>query len=439
MRLMGLLEIVTVLVAVTALASLLNVWYFRLPSSIGVTVVGLLFSLLTLGLVAAGVPAARGAVDTLRSVDFDGFVFQGVLSFLLFAGAMGLNSHALWQLRGPVLTFALLSTVLSTFLVGGLVYGLLGLFGLQLPLVLCLLFGALISPTDPVAVLALLKQARVPEKMETVVAGESLFNDGVGVVLFTILAGLAASAGAHAGHGPELSVAGVLGFFGQEALGGLALGSLLGYLGWLGLKSQHDFTTEVLVSLAIVMTCTALGEHLHVSAPLAAVAAGLLVGSLTDRQPGALSSREKFDAFWHLTDELLNVFLFFMLALEVVVLRFSPQALGLGLLAIPLVLFSRALSVQVPFSLLQRTAQFTPFTRRVMVWGGMRGALSVAMAFTLPASEGRDLFLVMTYCVVIFSIVVQGLTMSGLAARAAAAAGEGGTGGSGAAVLHSAH
>ncbi|WP_261664642.1 cation:proton antiporter [Deinococcus sp. Marseille-Q6407] len=421
---MGLLEIVTLLVAVTALASLLNVWYFHLPASIGVTVVGLLFSLLTLGLVAAGVPAAQDAVDVLRAVDFDEFVFQGVLSFLLFAGAMGLNSRALWELRGPVTTFAVVSTVLSTFLVGGLVYGLLGIFGLHIPLILCLLFGALISPTDPVAVLALLKEARVPQKMETVVAGESLFNDGVGVVLFSVLSGLAASSGVHAGHGPELSVPGVLGFFAQEALGGLLLGSVLGYLGWLGLKSQHDFVTEVLVSLAVVLACTTLGQHLHVSAPLAAVAAGLLVGSLTDQQPGALSSREKFDSVWHLIDELLNVLLFFMLALEVVVLHFSPQPLVLGLLTIPLVLLSRALSVQVPFALLQRTAQFTPFTRRVMVWGGMRGALSVAMAFTLPASEGRDLFLVMTYCVVIFSIVVQGLTMSGLAAKAAAAAGE---------------
>lgn len=418
---MGLLEIVTVLVVVTALASLLNVWYLRLPSSIGVTVIGLLFSLLMLGLVAAGVPAAREAVAVLQALDFDEFVFQGVLSFLLFAGALGLHTGRLWELRGPVMMFALVSTLLSTLFVGVLVYGLLNLFGLHLPLLLCLLFGALISPTDPVAVLALLKEAKVPEKMETVVAGESLFNDGVGVVLFTVLAGLV-TAGSAAEHGPELSVMGVLGFFAQEALGGLLLGAGLGYLGWLALKSQHDFVTEVLVSLAVVMACTTLGLHLHVSAPLAAVAAGLLVGLLTDRHPTALSSREKFESVWHLVDELLNVFLFFVLALEVVVLEFSAAALLLGLLTIPLVLVSRALSVQLPFAILQRTAQFTPFTRRVLVWGGMRGALSVAMAFTLTAGEARDLFLVLTYCVVIFSIVVQGLTMNGLARRAAAAA-----------------
>lgn len=420
---MGILELITLLAVITALASLLNVWFLRLPPSIGVTVVGLLFSLLMLALVAADIPAARDAVTVLRAVDFDEFVFQGVLSFLLFAGALGLHTGRLWELRGPVMVFAVVSTLLSTLFVGGLVYGLLALFGMPLPLILCLLFGALISPTDPVAVLALLKQARVPAKIETVVAGESLFNDGVGVVIFTVVSALAAGiSGTQGAHGADLSAGSVFGLFAREALGGLLLGSGLGYLGWLALKSQQDFVTEVLVSLAVVMACTTLGLHLHVSAPLAAVAAGLLVGLLINRRPQALSSREKFESVWHLVDELLNMFLFFMLALEIVVLEFSGKALMLGLLTIPLVLLSRALSVQLPFMLIQRTAQFTPFTRRVMIWGGMRGALSVAMAFTLPASEGRDLFLILTYCVVLFSIVVQGLTMNGLALRAAAAA-----------------
>lgn len=411
---MRILDLATLLVGVTAALAFINARFFRLPASIGVTVGGLIVSLMILVLVSLGVPFAVDAVAVVRGIEFDDFVFEGVLSFLLFAGALGVNSHALWSLRGPVTSFALLSTALSIGLVGAALYGLLGLFGLQISLVYCLLFGALISPTDPVAVLGMLKQARVPRRIETLVAGESLFNDGVGVVAFAVLAGIAAPAAA---HGTELSAAGVAAFFAQEALGGLLLGGVLGFVGYLALRAVQDFVVEVLVTLGLVLTCTAVAAHLHVSAPLAAVAAGLLVGSLTDRRPAALSSREKFDSFWHLTDELLNIFLFALLALEVVVVRFSGQALLLGVLAIPLVLLIRALSVQLPFWLLRRH-EFSPFTRRLMIWGGLRGAISVALAFTVPAGPQRDLFLVITYVVVVFSIIVQGLTVGRLAARA---------------------
>ncbi|BDP43927.1 sodium:proton antiporter (plasmid) [Deinococcus aetherius] len=396
---MRLLDLATLLVCVTAALAFLNARFLRLPASIGVTVGGLVVSLGLLALVGLGVPFALQAVDLVRGIGFDDFVFEGVLSFLLFAGALGVNSHALWSLRGPVLSFALLSTALSIGLVGVTVYGLVGLFGLNVPLVYCLLFGALISPTDPVAVLGMLKQANVPRRIETLVAGESLFNDGVGVVAFAVLAGIAAAGGE--AHGPDLSAGGVL-----------------GYLGYVALRAVNDFVVEVLVTLGLVLACTAVATHLHVSAPLAAVAAGLLVGSLTDRRPAALSSREKFDSFWHLTDELLNIFLFALLALEVVVVRFSGQALLLGLIAIPLVLLIRAVSVQVPVTLLGRRHGFSPFTRRLMIWGGLRGAISVALAFTVPAGPQRDLFLVMTYVVVVFSIIVQGLTVGRLAARA---------------------
>lgn len=413
---MRLLDLATLLVCVTAALAFLNARFLRLPASIGVTVGGLVVSLLIFALVGLGVPLAVEAVTLVRGIEFDDFVFEGVLSFLLFAGALGVNSHALWSLRGPVVSFALLSTALSIGLVGVTVYGLLGLFGLNIPLVYCLLFGALISPTDPVAVLGMLKQAKVPKRIETLVAGESLFNDGVGVVAFAVLAGIAAATGE--AHGPDLSATGVLTFFLQEAVGGLVLGTVLGYLGYLALRAIQDFVVEVLVTLGLVLACTAVATHLHVSAPLAAVAAGLLVGSLTDRVPTALSSREKFDSFWHLADELLNIFLFALLALEVVVVRFSGQALLLGLIAIPLVLLIRAVSVQLPVWLLGKRHEFSPFTRRLMIWGGLRGAISVALAFTVPAGPQRDLFLVMTYVVVVFSIIVQGLTVGRLAARA---------------------
>ncbi len=419
---MQILDLATTLVCVTAALAFVNARYWKLPASIGVTVGGLIVSLVIVGLVGLNVPLAREAVDLVRGIEFSDFVFQGVLSFLLFAGALGVNSHALWSLRGPVLTFALLSTAISIALVGGATFFLLGLFGLSVPLVYCLLFGALISPTDPVAVLGMLKQAGVPKRIETLVAGESLFNDGVGVVAFAVLAGIAAAGGAggeaHGAAHATMSAGGVALFFAQEALGGLALGGLLGWLGWLALRAVSDFVVEVLVTLGVVLACTAIAANLHVSAPLAAVAAGLLIGSLADRMPAGLSSRERFEGFWHLADELLNIFLFALLALEVVVVRFSGQSLLLGLIAIPLVLLIRTISVQLPVTLLGRGRDFTPYTRRLMIWGGLRGAISVALAFSVPAGPERDLFLVMTYVVVVFSIIVQGLTVGRLAARA---------------------
>ena len=415
---MQILDLAALLVCVTAALAFVNARYWRLPASIGVTVGGLGVSLIIFALVSLDVPFAREAVTLVRGIEFNDFVFEGVLSFLLFAGALGVNSHALWGLRGPVLTFALLSTAISIALVGGATFVLLGAFGLQVSFIYCLLFGALISPTDPVAVLGMLKQAGVPKRIETLVAGESLFNDGVGVVAFAVLAGIAAAGGGAEAHGPAMSAGGVALFFAQEALGGLALGLTLGWVGWLALRSVSDFVVEVLVTLGVVLACTAVAANLHVSAPLAAVAAGLLVGSLADRRPEGLSSRERYEGFWHLADELLNIFLFALLALEVVVVRFSGQSLLLGLIAIPLVLLVRTISVQLPVLVLGRRRDFSPYTRRLMVWGGLRGAISVALAFTVPAGPERDLFLVMTYVVVVFSIIVQGLTVGRLAARA---------------------
>lgn len=420
---MPLLDLAALFISLIAALSFLNARFLKLPSAIGVTVGGLLVSLSLLLLSQLNVPAAVQAVDLMRGIQFDDFVFEGVLSFLLFAGALGVNTHSLWQLRGPVLSFALLSTALSILLVGLGVTGLLTLFGVHIPLLYGLLFGALISPTDPVAVLGMLKQAKVPQKIETLVAGESLFNDGVGVVAFTVLAGIAAAAGSH-GHGPDLSALGVTSFFLQEALGGLLLGAGLGYGAYLALRQVNDFVTEMLVTLGLVLGLTAIAVHLHVSAPLAAVAAGLIVGVLTDRMPAALSSKEKFESTWHLTDELLNILLFAMLALEILAVRFTTQGVVIGLLTIPLVLLARAVSVQVPVTLLGRKYGFTPFTRRLMVWGGLRGAISVALAFTVPAGPERDLFLVMTYVVVVFSIIAQGLTVGRLAARAGGDAAE---------------
>lgn len=371
---MSLLDLSALLIGVTGGLAFLNNRFLKLPPSIGVTIGGLVLSLLMLVLISLKVPFAQTAVDLVRNIQFEDFVFQGVLSFLLFAGALGVNSHALWALRGPVLTFALLSTALSTGLVGLSVYGLLHLFGLNVSLVYCLLFGAfgaLISPTDPVSVLGVLKRAKVPRRIETLVAGESLFNDGVGVVAFAVIASVAAASTGD--HATALTAPGIVLFFVQEAVGGLLLGTVLGLLGWWALRNLDDFVVEVLITLGVVVSCTAIAAHLHTSAPLAAVAAGLVIGLLNDRVPSTLSSHEKFDGFWELTDELLNIFLFVLLALKVVALKFSLQALALGVIAVPLLLVIRAISVAVPVQLLRRRHRFPVFTRRLMVWGGLRG------------------------------------------------------------------
>lgn len=427
---MSFLDLAAVLTCLTAALAYVNARFLRLPAAVGVTLGGLLVSTALIALNAAGVPLALELVEAVRGIDFDEVVFEGVLSLLLFAGALGIDTHALWRMRTPVLTFALLATGISIALVGLMVYGLLMLFGLHVSFTYCLLFGALISPTDPVAVLGMLKQARVPHRIETLVAGESLFNDGVGVVAFAVLASIAAgSGGAHGSEGATgtavetaegTGALEVAGFFAQEAFGGLALGLALGFVAFLALRSVHDFTTEMLVTLGLVLALTASADRIHVSAPLAAVAAGLLVGLLTDHRPAALSSQDRFESVWHFIDELLNVGLFALLALELVAVELDGRALLLGALAVPLVLLSRTVSVNVPFYMLRRQG-FPPYTRRLMIWGGLRGAISVALAFTVPTGDERDIFLVMTYVVVVFSILVQGFTVGPLAARAAAA------------------
>ena len=415
------LDLAALLAFLIATLAFVNARYLRLPSTIGVTIAGLAVSLVMIGLAEVRVPLALDAVEVVRGIDFDAVVFLGVLSFLLFAGALGLDSHELWQMRWPVLVFSLVATAISIALVGGLSYGLLALFGLDVPFVYCLLFGALISPTDPIAVLGMLKHAKVPPRIETLVAGESLFNDGIGVVAFTVIAA-AATAGDSAAGQAAAGPAAVGVFFVQEAVGGLVLGAVVGYVGLTGMRLVEDVVTEVMISLGVVLVLTAVAVHLHVSGPLAAVAAGLLVGSLTDRKPSLLTSRERFEQIWHLIDEVLNVVLFALLALEIVALAFELRWIAIGLITIPLVLFARTVSVQGSTLLFTRRRVFDPYTRRLMVWGGLRGALGVAMAFTLPVGAPRQLFLVMTYCVVVFSIVVQGLTVGRLAARAASAA-----------------
>lgn len=406
------LDLIAALATLTAALAYLNARVLRMPAAIGITLSGLVISLIITGLASLGWQPATQAAQQVGALPFDQLLFQAALPLLLFAGALEVDTHALWRVRWPVLSFALISTALSVALIGGGLHLASVAVGMPITLASALLFGALISPTDPVAVIGILKQARVPERIKTLVTGESLLNDGVAIVAFTVLAAHVGS-----GHAAARSAGDVATLFIREALGGALLGACIGAAGLLAIRQLKDFSSEVLISLAAVLALVALAGHLHVSAPLAAVAAGLLIGSVTDLRPGVLTDHERFEGFWHLIDELLNVALFALMALTLVSVQFGARSLITGLLAIPVMLGARVASVQAAVWISRK--RFEPYTRRLMVWGGLRGAISVALAFSLPPSPEREVLLGAAYVAVVFSVAVQGLTTPALARRAA--------------------
>lgn len=404
-------EAAAVLVVIAAVLGYVNYIWFRMPHTIGLTVMGAVASVIMIALDAALPDLALG--DAVRSflqgIDFDDVLLDAMLSFLLFAGALHIDLEMLLKRRWAVLAMALFGVVISTFVVGFGFKLLTSLLGLDVPMVWCLVFGSLISPTDPVAVLGILKSARVPPELEAKIGGESLFNDGVGVVVFAIC--LAAAVG-----GGEFSMAHALELFVVEAFGGALLGLVAGWIGYRTMKAIDEHNLEVLISLAVVMGGYALALRLHVAGPIAMAVAGLLIGNYGTRFAMSDRTREHLTSFWSLVDEILNSVLFLLIGMEIAAIVFDIGYLLAGLLSIPLVLFARLMAVGLPFALLRR---FTPFTRGalpVLVWGGLRGGISIALALSLPDGQMKELILTATYVVVIFSVVVQGATM-GMAAR----------------------
>ena len=396
---------------VTAVLAYLNHRFLKLPMTIGVMSIALLLSLSLIGLERLGF---RSLLDyeakTLRSIDFSELLMQGMLSLLLFAGALHVDLHKLRAFRWQICVLALLGTVLSTLLIGGGLYLALPLSGYLLPLGVCLVFGALISPTDPIAVMNMLRSARGPESLSTVIAGESLFNDGVGVVLFTLITALAFS-----GDPPTMTH--TLYLFTREALGGLAFGAILGLsTQWL-LERIDSYQEEVLLTLAVVFGGYALANHLHTSGPLATVVAGVIIGN-REQQPGhAQLANSPLNLFWELLDAILNAVLFVLIGLEVILIPWGRATLAASLSAILICLAARWLSAGAPVQLLVRTFNLPPRSGLLLTWGGLRGGISVALALSLPAGEHRDLLLSMTYSVVVVSILLQGLSFGPLARR----------------------
>ena len=404
--------IIAALIFLAALFGFINARFLKLPTTIGLMLITIVYTLAVFALSYFDDTLLRAEIQLIREIDFEKVLMDYMLSFLLFAGALHTNFEQLKVQRWPILAFATLGVLVSTFLVGTLVFYLLQLLGLQVDFIYCLLFGSLISPTDPIAVLGILKKAKVPKKLETKIVGESLFNDGVGVVVFLTIFGIASA------KDSPVTPVDILTLFGQEVLGGILLGMIIGWITYKMMKTIDDFSTEVIITLAAVMVGTVLATKLHLSAPLAMVVAGLLIGNDRVRTAAMSETTEHYvDKFWELIDILLNAILFVLIGMEMLILTYQNSYLLAGVIAIPLVLVSRYVSLWLPIRVFKDKLDFVPKTNLIMTWGGLRGGISIALALSLSEDMYRDMFLVMTYIIVVFSILVQGLTVEKLVKR----------------------
>ena len=443
-----------IIITLSAVFGYINVKFLKLPNTIGLMVIAIVFTLLLFVGEQFGVDWFYNQAELLvKSIDFEKVLMEIMLGFLLFAGAMHTNFDQLKVQRWPVLVFATLGVLASTFIVAMIVYLIFPMLGQPVKWIHCLLFGALISPTDPIAVLGILKKAGVPKKLETKIVGESLFNDGVGVVLFLTIMSIATGGAGHGhasatdstpvvssvqnvdgqyvsidnaddGHVEENTeaesafnqVGRVLRLFAQEVFGGLLFGLAIGYLTFQLLRSIDDYEIEVMITLACVMGGYALAYRLGLSAPLAIVVAGLIVGNDTVRGTSMSSLTEEYvDKFWELMDMLMNAILFVLIGLEMLVLEISREYIICALVAIPVVLLARYVSLLAPVAFFKKRLNFTPHTSTIMAWGGLRGGISIALALSLPVEMSRNLLVTVTYGVVIFSIIIQGLSVGKLA------------------------
>jgi CPA1 family monovalent cation:H+ antiporter len=401
--------IATILVFLSAAFGFINVRLLKLPNTIGLMVITIAFTMGVFVLSYFDDTLLNAEKYIITQIDFKTLLLDIMLSFLLFAGALHTNFQQLRVQRWPILVFSTLGVLASTFLVGTSIYYLLMVFGMNVAYVYCLLFGALISPTDPIAVLGILKKAGVPKKLETKIVGESLFNDGVGVVVFLTIFQFASSGS------EKVTAIDVLELFGVEVIGGIVLGLFIGWITYRLMRAIDDYDIEVIITLAAVMVGTVIAQKFHLSAPLAMVAAGLVVGNDTLRESSMSEITETYvDKFWELIDILLNTLLFVLIGMEILVLAFEFNYVIAGLLAIPIILICRYFSLLLPIKFFKEKLDFVPNTDLIMTWGGLRGGISIALALGLTHEMHRDLFLVITYIVVVFSIIVQGLTVGKL-------------------------
>lgn len=398
----------SILIVLTAFFSYINVRFIKLPSAIGIMIIAMLVSISLVGLGKSQPHLQLQFSEMIRSVDFSQLLMGAMLNFLLFAGAIHISLHDLRKQRIPVIIFSTVGVIISTLVVGALMYAAFNALNMQVRFIECLVFGALISPTDPIAVIAILKRAGIRKSVEIKVAGESLFNDGVAVVLFTILMQLAR------GSEIDITFAHISGLFLQEAVGGLVIGVVLGYIGSQAIRRINDYNVTVMITLAIVMGGYLVTRYLHISGPLTMVAAGLVIGNYGKAIAMSSSDKDYLDKFWELIDEILNGILFLIIGFELLLISNLTQYWQIGSLAVVIVLLARFFSIWLPIRLIPNIGTFDRKTITILVWGGLRGGVSVALALTIDEALNQSLFLAITYYVVVFSIIVQGLTIGKL-------------------------
>lgn len=410
---MNIIDTASLVLVSAALFAWINHRYIKLPTTIGIMLIALLFSVFLLVLSNFGIGVGKEyAARVISGIDFNRTLMDGMLSFLLFAGAMHVKLNELLDKKLLIGVLATFGVVSVTFIVGTVSYFLLPLFGLKIDFIYCLLFGSLIAPTDPVAVMAIMKNAGASKGLETKLAGESLFNDGVAVVVFLVILGIAT--GEH-----EATAGSIAKLFAIEALGGIVFGLLLGLLGFYLLKTIDNYKVEALITLALVTGGYQMALQLHTSGPIAVVVAGLLIGNQGRDHAMSKITKTQLDHFWELIDEILNALLFMLIGMEMIVIAISGNILLAGVLLAVIVLLARFISVGIPTSILKLRQDFHPHLVKILTWGGLRGGISVALALSLPNGPERDIIVAITYIIVVMSISIQGLTIGKLIKRTA--------------------
>lgn len=407
----------SIILSLAILIAFLNYRFVRLPSTIAIMIGALIISFVCIILEHTGAANVIGEIKyLLMKTNFHSLLLNGMLSFLLFAGGMHIDGSILKSEKWEIGLLSAFSTIASTFVVGFLIYYFIPILGLKVhvPLLYCLLFGALISPTDPIATLAIVKEINAPRRLETIISGESLFNDGVAIVIFVTLFELAIQGGA-------VTTENILRLFAERALGGLAFGVVLGYVAIFLLKQCREINIIILLTLAIVTGGYNAALALHISGPLAIIVTGIMVGNKMHHIFAEVYCKQII-LFWDIIDELLNAVLFLLIGFEVIAIQVTPMQIVAMLCAIPIVLFARFITVALPVEGMRLHKEKLPYTIRLLTWGGLRGGLAVALALSLPQNEYRDFLIAMTYGVVAFAIIVQGLTLKPLARKAKRAA-----------------
>lgn len=408
---MSLFDMVAILITLAAVFSLINYKTIKLPNGIGIMLIGLLMSIALIVLNKIGWFSTESIQHIFKGIDFNQAVLNGMLSFLLFAGALHVNINKLAELADTIAILATIGVAISAGIVSVVVFYIFIWLGIEVSYMYCLLFGVLISPTDPIAVMGILKKIGAPKSIEVKITGESLFNDGVAVVFFIVVLELAIDPSS--ADFKHISL-----LFLKEAVGGAIYGFVIGYIAYYMLKAVDDYQVEVLITLALVMGGYALAQHLHLSGPIAIVVAGLMIGNKGRKLAMSDNTRQRLDDFWELIDEVLNALLFLLIGVELLIIQISQNYIVAALLIIPTVLIARFISVGLPVSLLKYKNSYSPHAVKILTWGGLRGGISVALALSIPEGPWRDPLLTATYGVVIFSILVQGLTIGKVAAMA---------------------